>query len=345
MISLPKGLRSVVLGLAFVTVPLHADMVTAVKAREIVQKLSAEARNMLEADDFEGLDKKAEEFEKSRAHNESGVWMIRQFSNALSRPTGNSPGEEEWTDRLNRLQAWADKSNTPFSMGVLAAAEIGFGYAVRGDGPDKAVDENRKKYFEGILAKAEETLLIARNRNPDEVDLYRHLLAVGVGRNWPRERMEETLKQGIAVAPDYYDNYVNMATYLLERWHGQPGDWQRFMNTIPTLVPGDEGFMAYARTATEMVPNLNSLPELLGPDDNKDRLSWPKIKLGYQALNRAFPDSGMNLNRMARMAFVAGDRDTAKIVLKTLDEHDAINPTEWGGQAGLADARKTLGGE
>jgi hypothetical protein len=343
MISLSHGILRVALVLALVSGKLPAGMVDVPKSNELMQQLSKESMAMLDAKDYAGLDKKAAELEKSQARNSSGYWLLRQFSNFLAQP-GDKTDADAWKAHLAKLQAWKDKSGTAFSMSVLGEAQTGYGWSIRGTGYANTVKREQWKQFEEILTHAQETLEEAHKKDPKEVDVYPNLLTVGMGLGWPREKMDAIMKEAIAAGPGYSDTYHCMATALLERWGGKPGDWQRFVNSIPSLVPGDAGWELFAHVAMPMQSYAASPQDFFG-NGAPDRINWSDLKRGFEAMNKLYPDGAYNMNRMIPFCCTMQDRQMAKSLLKTLDDNKALYPPLMNGEQGVAAVRKFVAGE
>jgi hypothetical protein len=304
-----------------------------------VKKYRSEVVSKLEAKDFAWLDQEAGELQKTRAHSQVGGWRLWQFSSALTSPRD---AEEigHWDTRIGLLHAWNENSKTAFSTEMDGVGHLTAAWLSRGNDFASKVPKKGWDGFEKELDKAEPLLEESFKKDPKNPDICQQLLHVGISRGWTKEKMMETLKQGIAAAPDYLDNYEMMAYWELPRWFGQPGDWQRFINSILELVPGDDGYAMYANTVA-MTWSYIPQQEIMG-EDRDDRVSWKKVKHGFDVLKTRYPESAGLVNREAFMGSIAQDVEVVKKDVKILEEKDMFIPAEWASQENLDAVRKVV---
>ena len=295
--------------------------------------LRGNAKSLLLEKNFEELDKLAVQYHNSTERVSGGVWKLRHLSEGMAYPDDRK-SPEQWEQLLSHLNQWREKSGTAFSLNVLGHCQLNRAWSIRGYSFAGGVDKDNWGDFRDWVAKAETSLMEAVKQDPQCTDAYKSLLHVGISQGWPKSKMEETFHKAIKVAPEYYDYYYNMAFYKMERWYGTEGEWQKFLNSIPDLVPGDQGFVIYARTAVKLYPYYGK--DFYGKENN--RVQWDKMKRGFETMLAQYP-SIFNQNKYAMMAMGAWDKMVATRVFMDLEKKNHLFPEAWGGEAYLAQAK------
>jgi hypothetical protein len=61
------------------------------------------------------------------------------------------------------------------------------------------------------------------------------------GQSWERSRYEKNFEAAIAFEPTYHYFYSEKAQYLLPRWSGEEGEWERFAEETSKRLGGKLG--------------------------------------------------------------------------------------------------------
>ena len=78
----------------------------------------------------------------------------------------------------------------------------------------------------------------------------------------------------------------------------------------------------------------------------KAQIDWKALKKGYELIDTLYPKSDTALNQFARMAALAGDKETAKKLFGRIgDRHDLTVSTTPGGSVSSADGGIGCGGD
>ncbi|MFA4987246.1 MAG: hypothetical protein WC712_11725, partial [Candidatus Brocadiia bacterium] len=143
-----------------------------------------------------------------------------------------------------------------------------------------------------------------------------------LGQSWSDADYDRLYNEAVSKEPTYYDYYFMKANRLLPRWHGNPGDWQRFALEAASKSSKEEGMTLYARIAWGM-----------GGMDYTDNLftqggiQWPLMKQGFEDIERNYPNSIWNLNAFCYYACMAKDWDTARKLFGRIG--DGFHPWIW----------------
>jgi len=108
--------------------------------------------------------------------------------------------------------------------------------------------------------------------------------------------------------------YRLYANYLEPKWYGTEGEAEAFAEQISRRLGGKEGDFVYF----EIASLLNCPP--CGTGSPGFKLSWPRVKDGYSAMERLYGTSNVKMNRFAFMAVKAGDQSTAKEIFSAIGE-------------------------
>jgi hypothetical protein len=111
---------------------------------------------------------------------------------------------------------------------------------------------------------------------------------------------------------------------LLPKWSGDAGDTEKFVQEIADRIGGDKGDILYFQVAAADYV-------ICGCDDNP-KLSWDRIKRGFEASEKHYGVSMQNLNRIGYLASYFGERDPIyadKILTRIGDQWDVET---WGRQ-------------
>jgi hypothetical protein len=125
--------------------------------------------------------------------------------------------------------------------------------------------------------------------------------------------------------------YREYANYLQPKWYGEEGDAEQFADEISKRIGGEEGSFIYFEIASLL--NCGSC----GDGREALKLSWPRIKEGYAALEHLYGTSDLKMNRYVSMAAKAGDKSAARETFLHLGAR--WDPSVWGRRAKFDAAR------
>ncbi|HVG47573.1 MAG TPA: hypothetical protein VM899_05485, partial [Rubellimicrobium sp.] len=237
----------------------------------------AATRDHLYGEKFELLEVTASRLRSGKERFPGGMWKLNAFYTGLGQPpSGDDAGESEWQLHLGKLRKWAGQARDSVTARVgLGDALVNYAMAARGQGYASTVSAEGWRLFEARNAQAESALDEARGLAVKCPHWYVAKLRVGLGQGWEASRFEEVFKEGVALEPTYYYLYRVKAMYLLPRWHGESGDWERFAEETYRRVGGEEGAMLYYLIGSHIRTYYGmSFFE-------RTRASWPRMLEGF----------------------------------------------------------------
>jgi hypothetical protein len=272
---------------------------------------------------FDELEKEADAARSRKDRFPGAVWRLLVFYQALDHPVSFSAGSEpNWDQHLENLKAW--KTSNPESITApvaLALSYVVYGEEARGGGFPDTVTDQGWQLLEERTEQARAVLLEARALKARCPGWYYAMQTVALDQGWDKAKARALLDEAIAFQPDYYHYYREYAIFLLPKWYGEDGEAEQFATEVANRIGGKQGDFLYFELAS--VINCQC-----GEDEiHMARLSWPRIKKGYAALEELYGTSNLKQNRFAYIAFLAGDKAAAlPVVLKIGDQWD---PTVW----------------
>lgn len=283
------------------------------------------AARLLKEEKFEELDCLADHARSGKERLPGGLWKIHLLYLGLRQPAPypEHATQEDWTDLLQRLQRWA--KTRPES--ITARVALAFGYLeyaddARGTGYANTVSQSGWKLFGERTAEAKRILTEASKLAIKCPEWYVAMQMVSQNQSWPVTEARALFEEANKFEPEYYTYARDLASYLLPKWSGEPGDTEKFVQEIADRIGGDKGDILYFQVAAASY--------VICGCDNNPELSWDRIKQGFEASEKRYGVSMENLNRIAYLASYFGERDPVyadKILTRIGDQWDAET---WG---------------
>ncbi len=291
-------------------------------------KVTADVQTLLHQEKYDALEKMANRFRKDKARFTDGSWKLSAFYDAFR------PAKYGWNELFGNIDGWLKKCPDSITARVAAGESWhNFAWEARGGGYGKTVTDEGWKLMRERTVKAYD-FVKKRPDDPSKDCMHRYnlLLRIAVSQGWERERYEALFRQAVSFEPSYYDYYFRKAIYLLPRWHGEEGEWQRFADEAVKLTPASEGMGIYTRILWTLWGH-GVFKTFREPD-----ISWQKTKQGFIDIERSYPNSPYTLNFFCRFACVAGDKKTARALFQRIGN---IPYTEvWEGRANFEKWRR-----
>jgi hypothetical protein len=278
------------------------------------------AAHLLQQDEFVELDCLANHARTGKEKLPGGLWKIHVLYQGLrqSVPYGMHATQEDWTDHLQRLQQWVKARPDSITARVaLALAYLDYAGDARGSGYANTVSENGWKLFTERAAEADRILKEASTLPAKCPEWYVAMQLVAQDQGWSVEDARALFEQANKFEPEYYTYARDLAYYLLPKWSGEPGDTENFVQEIADRVGGDKGDILYFQVAAADYV-------ICGCEDNP-HLSWDRIKRGFEASEKFYGVSMLNLNRIAYLASYFDERDPIyadKVLTRIGDQWD-----------------------
>ena len=290
-----------------------------------LEKVSANASQLLKKKNFLELEKLASQARTSKERLAGGYWKLYAIYYGLNTPgMGNVPSNQDWSDHIARLEDW--KKAIPDSATAriaLAESWIHYGFEARGTGYINSVSEENLRLFLNRVETGYKELVEAKNLSQKCPEWYVAMLRVGLADSWPRTEYDRIFEEGFALEPTYYHLQREKISYLLPHWNGYPGELAAFITDNSERIEGDEGKIMYFL----LLSTLQSVYHERIFDEVK--VSWDKARLGYEKLKQHYTVDRYRKNQYAFLALFAKNNDIS-IMTNAMDEvGDDWDPEVW----------------
>jgi hypothetical protein len=279
----------------------------------------AEMQTHLNQDNFSELDRIARELTATKERFPGGDWKLDRFYDAVGSPPGGpAPVAEQvdYKDRIVKLTKWTAQMPDSIHANVaLAEAQIGQAWKLRSSEFANQVSDQQFSAFQEELMKADETLNRMSGKAKDCMAWYSAKQTVGVGLGHSRTEMDKLFEEAIAIEPLYYPVYKQHALYLLPRWHGAPGEWEKFTEQASAKIGGIDGSILYSELCWQM---SRYYPGSEFYKQNK--VNWLSIKKGFTDRQKKYGASIRYLNAFCLLAGSAGDKTTTRALMARIGD-------------------------
>jgi hypothetical protein len=304
-----------------------------------------EVVDMLWHERFDELEKLTGELRQAKLGFYAGYSDLSRVYGFLEGP-GRKAEDSVWKEYILKLEKWAEAyPQSPTPLVALGNTYKDWAWKARGGGVSDTVSKQGWKLFGDRLDNARRYLRDAAKLPVKDPEVYHALITVAMGLGWPREEMEAVFRKGVEVEPNYLQLYTAKAYYLLPRWHGEPGEWEAFAQEAADGRGGEEGDILYMSIARSQAWSEG------GRFFRSTRISYARMKRGFEASLRRYPDYVWEMNSFCYFACIAGDRETAKSLFSSIGgrwekdvwrQHDSfVRWQKWATGKGRAPAATT----
>lgn len=270
------------------------------------QEVSRQTTALLQDGDTKALEALAAQLRKSGEAMDAGTWMLSRFyDSAVVVPDEEPAGGEA----VKFYEAWAARSPDSITAQIcLARAYIEHAWNARGGGYADTVTDNGWRSFDERLEKAWEVLDRADKLEEKCPVWYSSVQSIALGRDWDRTMYLNMVSEALSKYPTYARYYTGACYWMLPRWHGEEGDFEKWLAERAGAYPPGEQDMAYARMVwmAEQMPVSGQIH--FGPG----KLDWERTKRGFEAWLEAKPENLMIRFKFTQFAVLAEDRETAR---------------------------------
>jgi hypothetical protein len=205
---------------------------------------------------------------------------------------------------------------------AVGDAWILYAWHARGKGYSDTLTDKQIEVWRERLGRAERVVSELERVPIKPPQWYWTMIVLARAQGWSRERLDEVFDEAVASEPLYLHLYSAKAMYLLPRWHGEEGDWERFAETSAARLTGAEGSVVYGHIAWQV-------SQLYAGDRffKQNRVSWVKIRQGFIDRETLYGTNNNTLNAFALMAGNAADQPTTRNLMVRIG--DAWDPKVW----------------
>lgn len=255
---------------------------------------------------FAELEAEAESLRKTPQFTRNGEYRLDAFFNCFDYSSWNS--KPEWERFFGCLKKWREAYPSSINAKIASAvASIDYAWDARGSDFANTVTSSGWKLFGERILQADEFLQEALPEAKKCPVFWSTSILVARAANKPHHETLKLAEASLALDPLNAPSYIQTCIYLLPRWHGNPGEWQAWLNkNIPEK--GEASDMLYARVACSMAkyPDREDQSPF-----SPEGLSWARTQKGMRLLCSAFPESTSLRSYFLLLSYYARDRERA----------------------------------
>jgi hypothetical protein len=295
-------------------------IVTVVEGEEARERsdITNKAVALLDAKDYDKLDEFAAKLRSSKEAWATGQWKLQEFYSSFVPRKVSDPVFEA---QLGALHNWVNaRTNSITARLALADCLVQYAWNARGSGWANTVTSENWRLFAQRLNQAVQLLNEAK-RLPEQCPVYWSIrMRAALGLQASKIESDKIFKEAKDSVPDYHDIYIRRATDLLPRWNGSPGEWEVDLTKSADQIGGEKGDMLYAQVTWYMHHSYSSTNVF-----KEYNVSWSRANRGFDVIETQFPDSLDAKSERAKLATLAGDRNTARESFEKLNGQVVLN--------------------
>jgi uncharacterized protein DUF4034 len=259
--------------------------------------------------DYASLEKEIAAARATKARLQGGIWKVDMFYDAVGHAIPAPPNfaTVDWDAHLAEVKKWiAAYPESAAAHITLADTYTNYAWEARGNGYADTVSNSGWKNFEQRIQFAEAALLEAAKLKEKCPYWYEAMQSVALAQGWDREQAKALFDEATAFEPTDYHYYRQYANYLTPKWYGDEGETQKFAEESAKRLAEPESSIVYFEIESMLACPCDEASNTMDTD------SWPKIKQGYQTIEKLYGRSRLKTNRFAYMSVVANDKDSAR---------------------------------
>ena len=268
--------------------------------------------------DYAWIDQEADRVRASKERLPGGYWKLRAVYGALEKPANEKASDGDWDDLLQSLTAWVNAKPKSITARVaLATAWKGYAWKARGNDYADKVEEAAWEVFRKRLEKSQDLLSEAAQLNAQCPYWFVTALWVGIGQQWDRASLDKLFDAGVKLEPTFYYIYQAKAVYLLPRWGGQEGEWERFADETALKLGGHQGDIVFFTIYSQML-SMHDVTFM-----NTHHAAVPRLIAGFRSIEKLYGASEHRLNEACFFASSGNDlQATAEFFNRIGDNFD-----------------------
>jgi hypothetical protein len=249
-----------------------------------IKNIIAKSKANLQTKKFAELEADAETYRTGKEYFPDGLSKIGCFYSGFS---SEEMTDAERTGNAKTIAEWI-KQYPDSITARIALAELWIDYAWHARGHEYAdqVADEAFKLFSQRIANAHAVLKAAAGLK-SKCPMYWYFMEdIALSEGWSNKDYEALFLDAIKNNPGFSGYYKSRVIYLLPRWYGKEGDWEKFAESSADKIGGDDGDVLYAR----LVWTVKDL-QIYNYIYEETKISWPRAKRGFEVLQKRFPQS------------------------------------------------------
>ena len=281
-------------------------------------------REIMKKRDFEALNAYGKELSEKKERFTGGSWKIFSFDILAASPLVDSPNDSDWESHLLFVREWTETMpKSIIARTALANTNLNYAWEARGSGYSNSISLENRKLVDARMQKALKEIELASILDERYHGYFSSLLKIANASGFETDEFKNIFNSAVNYDETYQYSYTQMATYLLPRWNGKPGDWEDFADKVKVNLGRIEGLKMYYLIVVEM-------GGMHGNDFfDIHRVSWEDTKKGFELYEKNYGMSRRKLNQFGSLARHAKDAQMGCKIFNRLKGEDDFEPAVW----------------
>ena len=265
---------------------------------------------LINAKKYDEIEAVAAQLTRNPTIMSDGGWTLAPFYVGLWDGAQESQTETQWQKRHAQIEAWhRARPQSQLARICLARSWTNGAWLARGDEFADKVSDAAWKIVEDRQAKAApiyEQLLKEKATSPL---VYAAAQRYGRLGGAPRQWHDALFARAVAQFPNYTDFHRERAIFLLPRWDGAPGEWekelQKSADSEVARAGAEAGDRLYARVVWGQWSYYKNMRR-------ETKIDWPRTARGFDSILAQTPDSLAVATIYMRLAYQWGESTKAR---------------------------------
>lgn len=235
-----------------------------------------------------------------------------------------------------KLQYWKKQFPDSALQPIVAAMYMHVtAWRARGKGFASTVTEEGWRLFKERNQRAWQTLVDHKDVSSALPFWYERAIRIGSDAGLPDDALRELFDEGIRRHPGYHPIYFAYIRELAPRWGGSYAEADTFIREQTAVKGMSDSDELYAR----MYWTLDQIEQGSPSFFQESKVSWPRMRRGFERMMRAFPNNARNQAHFASFACRAHDGTTYGLLRPTIDSGQFTQAAPTGISLEVCDAR------
>ena len=286
----------------------------------------ARVKRLFIAEDFKALEQLAQTYRTTKGKTRSGRMKLSVFYEGIRKLAASSYHPHDFRNSIElKAGRWSVQfSNSPTPEIANAIITLAQAHKYRDSGLSPEDSPGVWERYYNLLRLARQSLLERPGVAEQDPTWYQVMFDIAAEEDWGSRQYYLLVSRALAQAPDYPEIFLSAARYYLSPGNEDKVMLERLARLVTDRTKDKEGMAMYARIYSFASHHDHQNRLFRDP-----RMDWGKIKQGINDVLGAYPDQ-WNINNFARMACIAGDRDTTRELIEKI--HDGPVPQVWQGK-------------
>jgi len=275
------------------------------------------------------------DFTKSKTRTEDGRYALFMLTWQLHN------WFEVWGAELDslmagHLQTWSKQIPDSALQPIVAAMQMHVtAWRARGKGFSSTVTEEGWRLFSERNKRAWKILIDHKEVSSSLPIWYERAIRIGSDAGLSDDALRELFDEGIRRHPGFHPIYFAYIRELAPRWGGSYTEADTFIREQTAAKAISDGDELYAR----MYWTLDQIEQGSPSFFQESKMSWPRMRKGFERMMRAYPKSSWNQANFAMFACRAHDGNTYGILRPNIDPGKFKEAAPTGISLEVCDAR------